>query len=388
MRGLLDFISWLYARRFCPTLTFMVALESVNLFRNLAAEELQALVTITQERQFPASRVIFREGDPGDGVYVVKDGLVEVSGSVGSRASRVLSQLGPGEIFGEMAVIEQQPRSATVTALKDTIVHFIPRDEMLGLLRRSPTLMLNVLQDISHRLREFDQVHLRKVVQAESLAILGNVSRSIVHDLKTPLTIISLSAETAGMPGTTPEKRGQALDRIRKQVHRINDMVGDILEFTRGRPIEANFATAIYAKYISEILPDLQAQAGAKSASIELQNEPPAVGVPLDARRLRRVFFNLIRNSTDAMLDGGRIFLRFRAEPGEIVTEMEDTGPGVAAEIAGRLFEPFVTSGKTQGTGLGLSICKKIIEDHRGRIWARHEPKHGAIFCFALPLVN
>jgi signal transduction histidine kinase len=366
----------------------VVALESVNLFRSLVAWELQALRAITQERQFPSGREIFREGNPGDGVYVIKDGLVEISGSVGGQVSRALSQLGPGEVFGEMAVIEEQPRSATVTALKETVVYFIPRDEMLALLQLSPTLTLNVLQEISRRLREFNQVHLRKVVQAESLAVLGNIARSIVHDLKTPLTIISLSAETAGMPGVTPEKQVQALERIRKQVRRINDMVSDILELNRSRQSDANFTTAVYAKFISEMLPDLQAEVGAKSANIELQNEPPAVNVQMDARRLRRVFYNLLHNSTDAMLDGGRIILRFHAEPGEIVTEIEDTGPGVAPEIAGRLFEPFVTSGKTQGTGLGLSICKKIVEDHRGRIWARHEPSHGAIFCFSLPLAK
>ena len=68
--------------------------------------------------------------------------------------------------------------------------------------------------------------------------------------------------------------------------------------------------------------------------------------------------------------------------------EIEDTGPGIAPEMAGKLFEVFATFGKAHGTGLGLSICKRIIEDHRGRIWARQEPGRGAIFCFALPLAQ
>jgi len=57
-------------------------------------------------------------------------------------------------------------------------------------------------------------------------------------------------------------------------------------------------------------------------------------------------------------------------------------------EIADKLFQPFATHGKSHGTGLGLSICKKIVEDHKGRIWTRTEPKRGAIFCFALPLAK
>ena len=88
------------------------------------------------------------------------------------------------------------------------------------------------------------------------------------------------------------------------------------------------------------------------------------------------------------MPDGGEIFIRFYCDENEIVTEIEDTGPGIAPEIAGQLFQPFATHGKAHGTGLGLSICKKIVEDHHGRIWARNQPGHGAIFCFALPLAK
>ena len=366
----------------------MIALESVNLFRNLAPDEVRVLRAVTRERHFAAGDEILGEGDPGDGVYIVKDGLVEISGLVSGETPRVLSQLGPGEMFGEMAVIEHRPRSATVTALKDTVVYFLPHDEMLALLQGSPAFAFNVLQEISRRLREFDQLHLREIVQAERLAAVGNFARSIIHDLKTPLTIISLSAETACLPNATPEKRAQAQERIRKQIGRINDMVGDILEYTRSQQPETAFTRVNYSDFIREILPDLQAETETKSTRVELQNQPPAGALSLDRRRLRRVFFNLAHNATDMMPDGGRILLRFHAGEREVVTEMEDTGSGIAPEIAGKLFEPFVTFGKAQGTGLGLSICKKIIEDHHGRIWAHNGPDCGAIFCFSLPLAK
>src|ERR1017187_9893944 len=100
----------------------MIRLEAIALFRNLAPGELQALRLITQERQFAGGAEIFRAGAPGDGVYFVQDGLVEISGLVGGDTRRVFSQLGPGEIFGEMAVIEQLPRSASATALVETRV--------------------------------------------------------------------------------------------------------------------------------------------------------------------------------------------------------------------------------------------------------------------------
>ena len=213
----------------------MVALESFALFRGLGRDELQALRVIAQERHFAALGDIFQEGDPGDGVFFVKDGLVAISSLVGANNRRVFSQLGPGEIFGEMAVLEHRPRSATATAVRDSDVFFLPRGEMLSLLQRSPALAFSLLQQISQRLREFDQLYLREVLQAERLAVVGNFARSIVHDLKNPLSIISLSAETLDRPEIRPEARALAGTRIRKQVERIGDMVNDILIFTEGK---------------------------------------------------------------------------------------------------------------------------------------------------------
>lgn len=366
----------------------MIELESVNLFRDLKRDELKALRAVTQARRFAAGREIFRQGDPGDGVYFVKSGQVEISGVVGANARRVFSQLGPGEIFGEMAVIEHRPRSAAATALKDAELYFIPRDEMLKLIRRSPGLTFNLLKVISHRLREFDELHLREVIQAERLAVVGNFARAIVHDLKNPLTVIAISAEMFEMPGIRPEMLAQAQSRIHKQVGRINDMVSDILIFTRSTTVNAKIKSADYCAFVLGLLADLRAEAELKNVRVELQNEPPAARARFDPKLLGRVFHNLMHNATDVMPKGGKIFLRFRRDKNEITTEIEDTGPGIAPEIADRLFQDFATFGKEHGTGLGLSICKKIVEDHKGRIWVRNEPKRGAIFCLALPLAK
>jgi signal transduction histidine kinase len=360
-------------------------LESIGLFRTLSREELQALRLIAQERHFVAQTAIFKEGDPGDGVYFVKDGLVAISSVVGDN-QRVLSQLGPGEIFGEMAVIEHRPRSATATAARDTDVYFLPRGEMLSFIQRSPALAFGLLQYISHRLRDFNQVYLREVVQAERLAVVGNFARSIVHDLKNPLSIISLSAQMLDRPEVRPEARTQAGLRIRRQTERISDMISDILIFTEGKRMDVDIKPANYHTYLMEVAAELRAEAELKNTRVQLQNDPPPVMVRFNPRRLNRVFHNLVHNAADMMPGGGVIYLRFRSDGKEMVTEIEDTGPGIAPEMADKLFEAFATFGKEQGTGLGLSICKKIVEDHQGRIWARNEPGRGAVFAFALPL--
>jgi signal transduction histidine kinase len=364
----------------------MVTFEACPLFQQLKPHELKHLRAVAVEKKFSNEREIFKEGDTGDGVYVVKDGAVQISGLVGRDVRHVFSTVRPGEIFGEMAVLENKPRSASAVALGDTIVYFIARDAMLELVEASPHLSLGLLREISNRLREFNRQYIQEVLQTERLAIVGRFARSIVHDLKNPLNIISITAELSGMDKSTPEYRHVAKTRIMKQVDRISDLVNEILEFTQGSQTTFVPAPTDYSVFVQQIIDEIRPEIELKSATIEFENQPPSLKLPLNPKRFRRVFYNLIYNATDAMTGGGRIVLRFRVADSKVVTEIEDTGPGIAPEISDHLFDAFATYGKAHGTGLGLSICKKIVEDHRGTISARNEPGRGAVFVFTLPI--
>ena len=363
----------------------MVTLEASKLFRHLSPAELNAVRMVAREQRFAAGQEIFKEGDNGDGVYVVNEGVVEISVRVAPESRLVLSEIGAGDFFGEMAVVDFKPRSACAVAKAATLLSFIPRAEMLSLIDRSPALSLSLLREISNRLRDFNQLYLREVLQTERLAIVGRFARSIVHDLKNPLNIIGLTAEMAGMPQIAPEVRQQAASRIRKQVDRINDLIGEILDFTQGAQGAFVLAPADYIAFVRQMVEELAPEAALKSATLELIASSEAIELAIHPKRLRRVFANLVHNAIEAMPDGGQIRLRIRVEPKEVVTEIEDFGAGIPPEVADQLFQVFVTHGKAHGTGLGLSICKRIIEDHRGWISARNKSDCGAVFAFGLP---
>ena len=363
----------------------MVALQNSQLFCHLGNEDLQALRAAAQERIFSRGSEIFKEGDAGDGVYLVKSGLVQISGVIGDNVRHVFAHIGPGDVFGEMAILEDKPRSATVVAAEDTAVYFIPRGVMLALVERSPQISLKLLREISSRLREFNRQYVREVLQAERVAVVGKFARSIIHDLKNPLSIISLSTEIADLATTTDDRRREAHVYIRKQVERINDMVNEILEFTQGAAAAFDLKPVDYATFVKHIADEMKFELKMKTVVLEVA-EPPAVQLALNGKRLRHVFHNLVNNAAQMMPKDGTIWLRFRVDVSEVITEIHDNGPGIAPEIATKLFEPFATFGKATGTGLGLSICKKIVEDHRGKISARNAPGGGAIFSFSLPL--
>ena len=362
----------------------MSDLRNVELFSGLLAEQLAALEQTAEMRAYESGEVIFQEGDPGDGIYIVLEGLVQVSTRVSETERRVLTRVEPGDFFGEMAILDDRPRSATASAESDTKVYFLHRDDLIKILDQSPKLAVSLLREFSLRLRDFNRRYVQESLQAERLTLVGRFARSIVHDFKNPLNIIGLAAEMAGMEKASPAMRQSAQKRIAKQVTRMSNMISELLEFTRGSQASVVLEPVDYGKYVEGILEDLREDLADKKVEL-VAEDIPNVSVPLDERRGVHVFYNLINNAVDVLTQGGTIFLRFKITDDVVVTEIEDTGPGIAAEILKDVFEPFATHGKSQGTGLGLAICKKIVEDHNGTIEATNSEAGGALFRFTLP---
>jgi signal transduction histidine kinase len=363
----------------------IATLQSNRLFSHLPAEALGQLAAQTQQLHFTAGQDIFGEGDPGDGVYLVRAGEVEISSALGTGERRVFGYVKAGDVFGEMAVLDNLPRSAFARACVDTQVCRVPRESIVGLLEESPELALKFVQEVSRRLREFNRQYIYEVLQAERLALVGRFARSIVHDLKNPLAIIRMATELVCEENRAADMQKTAHGWITKQLDRVTSLVNDILEFTRRPPGVPALVLVDYADFVQSVVTDLQAEAALKSVSLELTNPPPALKLNLNPRRLSRVFWNLIHNAMDAMPGGGAIRIRFQINPTHVITEIEDEGTGIAPEIAPRLFEPFVTSGKPKGTGLGLAICRQILDEHHGYIAAQNRPGRGAVFSFSLP---
>lgn len=357
-------------------------------FAGLLNEELHALQHTAKLRRFLAGQTIFRAGDPGDGFYLVETGRVIISAAIGDSESRPLATVGPGEFFGEMALLDEAPRSATATAETETQAYCIGREELLALLEQRPHLALHLIREFSHRVRSLNRKYIEEVLQAERLAMIGRFARTIVHDFKNPLNVIGLAAEMAGMDVATPAIRRQAQTRIARQVDRMTNMLNELLDFTRNTSHQLVLATVNYADYVTALSEELGAEIGERGIKLHVETPLPAVVVQIEPQRLSRLFYNLVNNAVEEMAPGGTVTVRARVEAGQLINEVQDTGPGIAPEMAARLFEPFATHGKQNGTGLGLSICKKIVEDHGGQISARSEAGRGATFVFTLPLAS
>ncbi len=349
--------------------------------------ELATLAATGQTRTYRAGDVIFLAGAPGDGFYVVQTGRVHLTAVVGDNEPRVLAAVGPGDFFGEMAVLDEAPRSATALAHADTTALFLGREALLQLLDARPRLALDLIREFSRRMRALNQKYVDEIIQAERLAVVGRFSGTIVHDFKNPLAVIGLAAELGCGESTAPAMRAKAESTIARQVERMTAMLQELIDFTRPSGQKAVLHSVNFATFMAPLAEEISQEVANRKVRLVLPFAPPPVHVRIDARRLSRVFYNLVNNAVDAMHDGGgTVTLRFIPEGNALRVEVEDNGKGIAPEIAQKLFEPFATHGKAHGTGLGLSICRKIAEDHGGRIWAQSEPGRGALFRFTLPL--
>ncbi len=215
---------------------------------------------------------------------------------------------------------------------------------------------------------------------AERLATVGRMTSSIVHDIKNPLTIIQGYADLLA-----EEDEPAELARISKvllhQTDRCRRLTQDLLDFCAGRQ-NLTLEELQLSTYLSNLEGALKEDL--TRARIELLLNVSAGGAfRADPFKLDRVFLNLASNSRAVMSAGGRLTIDCEEQAEDLRFTITDSGPGIPATVAARLFEPFVTHGKREGTGLGLSIVKGIVEAHGGTIALGPGP--GAQFLIRLP---
>ena len=349
---------------------------------------LRALQRDAKVRAFAPRQIIFSAGDTGDGCYIVVSGRVQISAVVGQRESRVLATIGPGDFFGEMAVVDDAPRSATATAAVYTKTLFVERDRLLQLLARRPGLALSVMREFSARMRNLNQKYVEEIIQAERLSVVGRFATTIVHDFKTPLAVIGLATDLACSRGSRLSQRRELRTMVSRQTERMKSMLQELIDFTRPAVQQTKLQPLRFAPYLNSLAEEVSSELAQRGVELVIENPPPSVPVRIEPQRLSRLFYNLLSNAADEMKDGGKITLRFKKARGELQVEVQDSGRGIAPELADSLFKPFATFGKPHGTGLGLTICRRIAEDHGGRIWATSVPGKGATFSFTLPLAR
>ncbi len=199
----------------------------------------------------------------------------------------------------------------------------------------------------------------------DRLITIGRTVSGILHDLRTPITVIGGFAQI--MAGSdSSEKRDDLADGIRDQLGRIKKMTEDVLAFARGD------ITVLPEKvYLSAFVKNLKQSCTTAYAqdSVEFVFECSDRGMArFDEHKLNRVLLNLCRNAAQAMKDGGTCRVKIERISEDLHIQVSDEGVGIPEHMKERVFEAFESHGKEGGTGLGLSMARRIVEAHGGQI--------------------
>jgi signal transduction histidine kinase len=208
-------------------------------------------------------------------------------------------------------------------------------------------------------------------IEAERLRAFRETARRVAHEMRNPLTPIRLAVAQLARSAAPPQR--EAIEVLVAESGRLEQLAREFTEF--GRLPEGPAAQVDLA----ELLADLARTSVPPSMRVSLALDPALPTLLGHYDPLRRAFGNIIRNAVEACEARGEIDLAARPENGMVRIEIGDHGPGVPPDLAGRLFDPYVT-GKSGGTGLGLALAKQTIEMHQGTIAFQATPGGGATF--------
>ncbi|MFH1018178.1 MAG: ATP-binding protein [Pseudomonadota bacterium] len=238
--------------------------------------------------------------------------------------------------------------------------------------------MLLLFEDLTD-FREMEE----QVKRADRLAAVGELAARIAHEIRNPLTSVSGSIEVLKASLKLNERDRRLMEIVVRETDRLNQLLTDFLQFARPTTIQAEEVEL--DRLVRETVELFSRSHGGESLKVRLELAPGAV-VEGDPRQLNQMFWNLIKNASEAMPNGGeiRVALENDSDPSHVSIEVHDSGAGIPREILERIFTPFFTT-KKRGTGLGLAMVRRIAQEHGGEVFVESSMDCGTTFRVRLP---
>lgn len=254
------------------------------------------------------------------------------------------------------------------------IIHDITR------IKHAEEALRNAKDELEHRVAERTAelaAAQQKLLRQERLSVLGHLAAGLAHQLRNPLGTIQ-NATALLRKAELSVAMHQALDIIEEEVQRSDLIIRDLLDFVRIRPAARREVAVRHV--VDEAISHARVP---ETVSVEISADGGSSAV-LDPLQVQTALSNVVRNAVEAMPNGGRLYVETRRNARSLTITIRDTGPGVADEARGRLFDPLVTT-KPTGSGLGLSTARNLVENHGGSIRYEDAPGGGAQFTIELP---
>ena len=365
-------------------------------FKGLDDHELQDVAELTQYCTYPPDHVLCHEGAYEDVLYIVADGSVVISKKMLDEAGeRVLRVGGRGDLVGEMALIQNAPRAATVKTLTECTVLEMGKKDFETILSQNPRIANNIIRITLDRMRANDHMAIAELQRTNN--VLRQLDRNkmdfiqvVAHELRTPLTVLNgyikilrLFPDIKANPAL-----GEVVDGIIKGSDRIHEVVNLMLDVTR---IDTDTLRVVaesvpLMELISDLVHDLAHAAEERKIEISVEYDSETPEIQGDPTLIVKALHQLLVNAIKYTPDGGKVNIRTRPcmvddEIPGVEIAVKDSGIGLDPKHHALVFEKFYqvgsvaihSSGKTTfkggGPGLGLAIVRGVARAHGGKVW-------------------
>jgi len=376
-----------------------------RVFPGISQAEIDALISCSQVMNYVKGVTLTREGEIESKFYILLDGRVSVAKNINNLAQRHLKELEAGDFFGEMALVYNAPRAATVTTLEPVTVLEINREDFDRVLRHSSSVAMAMVREISSRLRENDEMaiedlRMRASELAEAYQKLAeqDLTRrefltNVAHELRTPLMAAGGFLQLIQQGLITPEKMPAALETVARNIGQITTLVNDILFLQELDLILPKFQPVDIAEIAREVVDKYQEKAAARLVTLHLQVAPNLPAISGDPKTLERALTSLVDNAIKFSPNGGQVTVKARQSDEFVVIDVIDQGIGIEKDRLPRIFDRFYhleQSGDNlfDGLGLGLAITRQVIKQHNGRLTVESEPGKGSTFSIYLKIMR
>jgi signal transduction histidine kinase len=370
-------------------------------FPGILAEEAVRLASTGRVCTYPADTILCHEDAIETTFYIILEGEVLVTKHINDAEARELKRLHPGDFFGEMALIHNAPRAATVKSVAPITVLEIDKDAFDALLERNSPVSLAMVREVSRRLRENDQMAIEDLrVKANELAAayqqltMLEYARSqflttIAHELRTPLMAANGFLQVIRQGSLQGEAMSSALDTVSRNLQDIVSLANDILFLQEMDLIMPEATLTDIGRLVAAAVEGqrLHAERGGISFSMNIDSGLPRILA--DPKTLEKAVTAILDNAIKFSPDGGDVRVQVTKEAEYILISIQDHGVGIPSEAMPHIFDRFyhldeVDGHLFRGVGLGLSIARHVVEGLGGSIEVDSQLGRGSTFSIKL----
>ena len=372
-------------------------------FPGIKPDEIEELIVNSQVHSYAPGAILCRENAIEDRFYMILEGEAEVTKHVNNNESRLLKTLAAGDFFGEMALIHNAPRAATVTAKTELTTLELDKPAFDRVVHKSSSIAMAMVSEISNRLRQNDQLavddlRMRASELAEAYQKLAEQEMArrefltnIAHQLRTPLMAASGYLQMLQKGIMQGDQLKMGIETVARNVQQIVTLVNDILFLQEMDLVLPEFQAVDMNEIARTVIQRYAATAKERGVNLRLPetkilNLPPVVG---DAKSLERALMALVDNAIKFSPRGGEVKIDVQKKDDKVLISVKDHGIGITKENLPRIFDRFYHLEKSGddlfgGIGLGLAITRQVLKQHHGNLDVVSEPGKGSTFTMTL----